>query len=220
MDTFVPNDVFLVGGAGNDSYPDVHGVDDFMPEGSTLGNSVLMCTGANACGKVRIVHISPARKVPECYDAERLPQTGAFIVPEIFLGPRLRIWRLKDRTDTTNGTSRFIDSLFYPPSAEGDAPRLAGKLLWLPLPGVIHFASFVPAESATLGIVDKGAWCWDLTAVAPSFFFILMSSFHPRSNSGVGLKSNSNDLLLQTWSFVDSVVLQSATLCLRCNRRL
>ena len=141
-----------------------------MPEGSTLGNSVLMCTGANACGKVRIVHISPARKVPECYDAERLPQTGAFIVPEIFLGPRLRIWRLKDRTDTTNGTSRFIDSLFYPPSAEGDAPRLAGKLLWLPLPGVIHFASFVPAESATLGIVDKGAWCWDLTAVAPSFF--------------------------------------------------
>jgi hypothetical protein len=26
--------------------------DDFMSEGTTLGNSVLICTGANACGKV------------------------------------------------------------------------------------------------------------------------------------------------------------------------
>jgi len=55
VDTFVPNDVFLVGGAGIDSYPDVRGVeDDLMSEGSTLGNSVLICTGANACGKVRV----------------------------------------------------------------------------------------------------------------------------------------------------------------------
>ena len=60
MDTFVPNDVSLVGGAGFDSYPDVY--DDFMSEGSTLGNSVLVCTGANACGKVRIVHVRRPEK--------------------------------------------------------------------------------------------------------------------------------------------------------------
>ncbi|KAH9002749.1 DNA mismatch repair protein MutS [Lactarius hatsudake] len=52
VDTFVPNDVFLVGGAGIDSYPDTHGEEgDLTSEGSTLGNSVLICTGANACGK-------------------------------------------------------------------------------------------------------------------------------------------------------------------------
>ncbi|KAH8998418.1 muts domain V-domain-containing protein [Lactarius akahatsu] len=52
VDTFVPNDVFLVGGAGIDSYPDIHGEeDDLTSEGSTPGNSVLVCTGANACGK-------------------------------------------------------------------------------------------------------------------------------------------------------------------------
>ncbi|KAH9080364.1 DNA mismatch repair protein MutS [Lactarius deliciosus] len=52
VDTFVPNDVFLVGRAGIDSYPDIHGEeDDLTSEGSTPGNSVLVCTGANACGK-------------------------------------------------------------------------------------------------------------------------------------------------------------------------
>lgn len=54
VDTFVPNDIFLVGGAGIDSYPTVHASsdDDNDMEGSLLGNSVLICTGANACGKV------------------------------------------------------------------------------------------------------------------------------------------------------------------------
>jgi DNA mismatch repair protein MSH5 len=50
----VPNDIFMVGGAGLDSYPVVHGEDDdLMSDGSILGNSVLVCTGANACGKVK-----------------------------------------------------------------------------------------------------------------------------------------------------------------------
>ncbi len=34
-----------------------------------------------------------------------------------------------------------------------------------------HLASFVPAESATLGIVDKSAWFLGLTAASPPFFF-------------------------------------------------
>lgn len=60
VDTFVPNDILIVGGAGIGSYPAVHvGEGDgdnsnLMSEGvsSILGNSVVICTGANACGKV------------------------------------------------------------------------------------------------------------------------------------------------------------------------
>jgi DNA mismatch repair protein MSH5 len=49
----VANDILIVGGAGIDSYPAAHNEDDvLMSEGSILGNSVLICTGANACGKV------------------------------------------------------------------------------------------------------------------------------------------------------------------------
>ncbi|KAI0246737.1 DNA mismatch repair protein MutS [Lactifluus subvellereus] len=52
VDTFVANDVLIFGGAGIDSYPAIHDEDDaLMSEGSILGNSVLICTGANACGK-------------------------------------------------------------------------------------------------------------------------------------------------------------------------
>lgn len=54
MDTFVPNDILIVGGAGIGSSPAVHGEgDDLMSEGSLRGNSVVICTGANACGKVK-----------------------------------------------------------------------------------------------------------------------------------------------------------------------
>lgn len=79
MDTFVPNDVFLVGGAGIDSYPDIRVVDDDLtPEERTMGNSILICTGANACGKVRM-YMCPGQKVAKHYDAECLPQAGAFV---------------------------------------------------------------------------------------------------------------------------------------------
>lgn len=54
VDTFVPNDILIVGGAGIGSCPAVHGEgDDLMSEGSVRGNSVVICTGANACGKVK-----------------------------------------------------------------------------------------------------------------------------------------------------------------------
>ncbi|KAI0304271.1 muts domain V-domain-containing protein, partial [Multifurca ochricompacta] len=52
VDTFVPNDILIFGGAGAGSYQAVHDEDDhLMDEGNMLGNSVLICTGANACGK-------------------------------------------------------------------------------------------------------------------------------------------------------------------------
>lgn len=63
VDTFVPNDILIVGGAGIGSYPAVHicegdgdSDNNLMSEGvSVLGNSVVICTGANACGKVKEV---------------------------------------------------------------------------------------------------------------------------------------------------------------------
>ncbi|KAI0061404.1 hypothetical protein BV25DRAFT_1870738 [Artomyces pyxidatus] len=52
VDTFVPNDSLVVGGAGIGSFPIVHGEDDDLSsDGTILGNSVMICTGANACGK-------------------------------------------------------------------------------------------------------------------------------------------------------------------------
>lgn len=45
VDTFVPNDAYIIGGAGIGSSPT-------MPDDINEWNSVLLCTGANACGKV------------------------------------------------------------------------------------------------------------------------------------------------------------------------
>jgi DNA mismatch repair ATPase MutS len=53
VDTFVPNDILVVGGAGIGSCPAAHvEADDHVSDGSIVGNSVVICTGANACGKV------------------------------------------------------------------------------------------------------------------------------------------------------------------------
>lgn len=53
VDTFVPNDAFLVGAAGLGSYPRAREDEDYSSgEGTLLGNSIVVCTGANACGKV------------------------------------------------------------------------------------------------------------------------------------------------------------------------
>jgi len=49
VDTFVPNDTRVVGGSGTGS--SFIGVDDASDSGNGEWNSVLLCTGANACGK-------------------------------------------------------------------------------------------------------------------------------------------------------------------------
>ena len=44
-DIFVPNDAHIIGGAGIGSSPT-------LPDDNNQWNSILLCTGANACGKV------------------------------------------------------------------------------------------------------------------------------------------------------------------------
>ena len=53
-DTFVPNSCRLVGGAGVGSQFDGYGEEEHHDDQITDWNSVALCTGANACGKVRI----------------------------------------------------------------------------------------------------------------------------------------------------------------------
>lgn len=55
-DTFVPNSCRLVGGAGVGSQLefDGYGEEEYHDGQITDWNSVALCTGANACGKVRI----------------------------------------------------------------------------------------------------------------------------------------------------------------------
>jgi hypothetical protein len=57
VDTFVPNSSRLVGGAGEGSPFSGYMENDAQPDASTKWNSVVLCTGANACGKVRCLYI-------------------------------------------------------------------------------------------------------------------------------------------------------------------
>lgn len=52
MDIFVPNSARLVGGVGIDSQFSGYQGDQQQTGGSTTWNSVVICMGANACGKV------------------------------------------------------------------------------------------------------------------------------------------------------------------------
>lgn len=54
VDVFVPNDTRLAGGAGIQS--------PYQDRDGKILNSVLLCTGANACGKVFNTHVE-AKKV-------------------------------------------------------------------------------------------------------------------------------------------------------------
>lgn len=70
VDIFVPNDAHLVGGIGTGSIVDSSRGEKSLADGETKSNSVVVCTGANACGKVK--PSSPCRSAlsfylhPEC----------------------------------------------------------------------------------------------------------------------------------------------------------
>ncbi|KAH9983340.1 DNA mismatch repair protein MutS [Russula compacta] len=105
VDIFVPNDILIVGGAGIGSYPAVRGKDDdLVSERNVQGNSVVICTGANACGK------------------------------SVYL-KQVRSFKCSRRN--------FLD-------LDCD-PGIKTALIQL----MAQIGCFVPAESTTLGIVDK-----------------------------------------------------------------
>lgn len=78
VDTFVPNDVYVVG--GNQEF----GVNGGLGGDSDgVAPNVVICTGANACGKVGHVfrHVWIAPETLFC--AERIPEAGeSTVVPE------------------------------------------------------------------------------------------------------------------------------------------
>ena len=73
-----------------------------------------------------------------------------------------------------------------------------------------HLASFVPAESATLGIVDKSAWCWDDGCGALSFFLFLCPVFTRIQTRESVSKVTRNDFKC---GHLLTLLLQTATLC-------
>ncbi|KAI0822038.1 DNA mismatch repair protein MutS [Trametes gibbosa] len=62
VDAFVPNDAFILGGSGSGvlNAEDTDAVGEFDEERHCQKNSVVVCTGANACGKVALIHFVSA----------------------------------------------------------------------------------------------------------------------------------------------------------------
>ena len=75
--------------------------------------------------------------------------------------------------------------------------------------------SFVPAESATLGIVDKSAFQHAICSNCATLIYIV-PSYHPRSNPRFGLQSN---LAIELFVFARTTVLTMIMACLSPRRR-
>jgi hypothetical protein len=117
------------------------------------------------------------------------------------------------RADTVNGTSRHSLYLLYLVRLKQTTP-----LDWLvrvhdevssSVSSCPYGHSFVPAESATLGIVDKSAFqhaiCGDSGCATLFFLISICPSFHPRSNPRVSLQSNlAIKLFAFTWTTADT----------------
>ena len=73
VDTFVPNDAHMIGGAGIGSSP-------ILPDDHNEWNSVLLCTGANACGKVFFLLCSYSFPYSSFVLTERLLETGVVLI--------------------------------------------------------------------------------------------------------------------------------------------
>lgn len=119
-----------------------------------------------------------------------------------FFGPRLDCYAgIKGGADTVNGTSRHSLYLLYLVWLKQTTP-----LDWLvrvhvevssSVSSCPYGHSFVPAESATLGVVDKSAFqhamCSDSDYASLFSNFLkkhYCPSFYPRPNPRVGLQSN------------------------------
>lgn len=87
VDTFVPNDAFLISGAGLGSNVTVS--EDYLEsdvgDGKREPNSIVVCTGANACGKVWYgdfaVRSNYLMQLPEC-----ILETGVcWLIPKLMM---------------------------------------------------------------------------------------------------------------------------------------
>ena len=78
VDTFVPNDTYLVGGAGIGVAPKDDNDNEVEDEQSHIKNSVMVCTGANACGKVVSSAIHSCAIAHPCYQSECISQADCF----------------------------------------------------------------------------------------------------------------------------------------------
>jgi hypothetical protein len=120
----VPNDILIVGGAGIASCPAIDGDgddSDHVFEENTVGNSVVICTGANACGKVResLYFLFPKVQAKTFCETQSVYLKQVRFIRVLFsekkiFGPRLLSRDHKDRIDTINGTSRLFISQLYP----------------------------------------------------------------------------------------------------------
>lgn len=106
VDTFVPNDVYFVGGAGIDVIldDDTTGTES-EDEQRRVKNSVIVCTGANACGKVvfRAFYITALLNYveTEClFEASALASTMSISLVLTTLA--------SDRIDTIHGPSVLL----------------------------------------------------------------------------------------------------------------
>lgn len=63
VDTFVPNDAFLLGGSGMgvgaEAYVEDNNSEEPEEDRYCVKNSIIVCTGANACGKVTFISKFP-----------------------------------------------------------------------------------------------------------------------------------------------------------------
>ena len=118
VDTFVPNDAFIVGGHGAGTVtPETESEDDVAGTELRDRNSIVVCTGANACGKVSLGYFSVLLTISLLRFLECVYQTS--------------------RCDSVHGADRMVT-----PNCNATKRPLT-------------HSSFVPAASATLGVVDK-----------------------------------------------------------------
>lgn len=135
MDTFVPNDAFVVGDYGAGVAPEDEGEDDTLGCDTRDRNSIIVCTGANACGKASSVRFCIRHTIyTGVLQSVFIKQVA--LIQYMAQVSRHILWLL-----LLSGPQYYVDWVVI------SSCMSMMRLLMSP--------SFVPAASATLGVVDK-----------------------------------------------------------------
>lgn len=144
-------------------------------------NSTLLCTGANACGKVCV--FNPPLILNNILQSVYLKQVWPLIAMRATINPGLQIALIQYMVQVNISSGSFIDGIsLYPLTCQIGWQVLVVSLCHDPY----ALGSFVPAQSAMLGVVDKSKLPF------PSFHFwfeIFLLSFYPDINTRIHLKS-------------------------------